>query len=166
MTDGWGSENKACLHPTPFLWLSGSGSAFSRCWLWAPKNYCWPKYSLPAFPSSAGYLVSFSWESWHHALEIGLLELLVLEGNRKLVSSSHPVMIVQKIEKDATLEVKENAPQASLIFSMAWQRRLRWLPASGGPCEVDLPKTHQAAPACSLCLSLEKQAHVSFKISF
>lgn len=109
---------------TPFLWLSGNGSAFSRCWLWALIQCCWPTQSLPAFLSSVGYLISFSWESWSHVpnTKHWFVRIILLDGNRKLISMS-PQNDGPKI-----LEVKEKAPQASLMFSVAWQKGLRWLP--------------------------------------
>lgn len=53
MTDRWRDRNKACLHSCPFLWLSGSGSTLSRCWLCTPKQYYRPMESFPAVSSSA-----------------------------------------------------------------------------------------------------------------
>lgn len=67
------------------------------------------------------------------------------------------IMIVgknEKVPKDAALEVKENVPQASQMFSMAYQRGFRWPPASGGPGVVDLLRTNQAAQACLQSLHL------------
>lgn len=122
-----GGKIKPIYASAPFLWLSGNGSALNRCWLWALKQYCWPTSSLPAFPSSAGYLISFSWELapctkfWFARIAFAWRK----EKTSLYKSPHNDGPKVETIPKDAALEVKE---KAAIMFSVARQRGLQWLP--------------------------------------
>lgn len=157
MIDVWRSKNKACNHCHPFLWLSGSGSALSKCWLSAPNNTNWPVWSLPAAPSSGGHLdssaeststcsrdrlvkIPFAWRKWKTSV-------FKFSGNDATKTKLKKLLI-------CLLEMKEKAT-VKFLFSGDWQR---------GPPKVHLLGRTIRTTGCLVFASPPRCPSVPFKI--